>query len=131
MKKGKVVLVGAGPGDKSLLTIKGAQAINDCNVIVYDALVSEDIMGLIPDNVEKINVGKRSGNHLLSQKKINELLLLKALEGKYVVRLKGGILLFLVEVEKSLFCFKKKVFILKLFPALPQPLEPLCMAEFQ
>ena len=90
MKKGKVVLVGAGPGDKRLLTLKAAEAIQECDVVIYDALVSENILSLISGNVEKINVGKSSGNHLMSQKKINELLLEKALKGKYVVRLKGG-----------------------------------------
>ncbi len=86
--RGKVWLVGAGPGDAGLMTIKGQRVLDAADVVVYDALVGQGIS--LPQNAEKIYVGKQSGNHALSQEKINELLLKKALLGKRVVRLKGG-----------------------------------------
>ena len=90
MKKGQVILVGAGPGDPGLLTIKGRHAIEQAEVVVYDRLVSQPILDLIPATAERINVGKESSHHLVPQERINEILLEKALEGKRVVRLKGG-----------------------------------------
>ena len=87
---GFVTLVGAGPGDPGLLTVKGRQAIEHAEVVVYDALVGDGIMALIPDDAELINVGKRSGNHTVPQEGINQILVDKAREGKRVVRLKGG-----------------------------------------
>ncbi len=90
MKMGQVILVGAGPGDPGLLTVKGRQAIENAEVVVYDRLVSQAILDLIPDDAERINVGKESSHHLVPQDRINQILLEKALEGKRVVRLKGG-----------------------------------------
>lgn len=90
IEKGKVWLVGAGPGDLGLLTIKGKQVLEQAEVVVYDALVSMEISSLIPDEARKINVGKRSSNHLASQDEINQILLKEAMQGKRVVRLKGG-----------------------------------------
>lgn len=90
MNNGKVILVGAGPGDAGLLTVKGKQAVETADVVVYDRLVGKDILALIPQNAEKINAGKSSSNHLIPQSEINKILLEKALEGKSVVRLKGG-----------------------------------------
>ncbi len=90
MKKGQVILVGAGPGDPELLTIKGRKAIESAEVVVYDRLVGQEIFNLIPENAELINVGKESSNHTVPQEEINQILLKKALEGKRVVRLKGG-----------------------------------------
>ncbi len=90
MKVGQVILVGAGPGDPGLLTLKGRQAIEEAEVVVYDRLVSKAILNMIPENAECINVGKESSNHLVPQEGINQILLDKALEGKRVVRLKGG-----------------------------------------
>ena len=87
---GFVTLVGAGPGDAGLLTVKGREAIEQAEVVVYDALVGDGIMDLIPADAEVINVGKRSGNHTVPQDGINQILVDKALEGKRVVRLKGG-----------------------------------------
>lgn len=87
---GKVTLVGAGPGDIGLFTIKGAQVLKEAQVVVYDRLVGEDILALIPENAEKIDAGKKSANHTIPQNEINEILLQKALAGKNVVRLKGG-----------------------------------------
>lgn len=90
MKSGKVYLVGAGPGDKDLLTVKAARLIGEADVIVYDRLVSESIMDLIPENCSLIDVGKNVGNHPVPQHEINQILLREAQEGKKVVRLKGG-----------------------------------------
>ncbi|SKC04618.1 uroporphyrinogen III methyltransferase / synthase [Lachnospiraceae bacterium] len=87
---GKVTLIGAGPGDAGLLTIKGQKALLEAEVVVYDRLVGEDVLSLIPKNAEMIDVGKESSNHKVSQERINEILAEKALEGKNTVRLKGG-----------------------------------------
>lgn len=88
--KGKVWLVGAGPGDRELLTKKAIDVINFAEVIVYDALISMEILCLLPPEAELINAGKRSSHHLMKQEEINKLLVEKALQGKRVVRLKGG-----------------------------------------
>ncbi len=87
---GKVWLVGAGPGDIGLFTIKGREVLDKADVVVYDALVGQSILGLIPDSARLIYAGKRSGNHALSQEEINQVLLNEALSGNRVVRLKGG-----------------------------------------
>ena len=87
---GKVWLVGAGPGDRGLFTIKGLEVLQDAEVVVYDALIGDAVLALIPDQAEKINVGKRAGNHRMVQEQINTTLLEQALAGKKVVRLKGG-----------------------------------------
>lgn len=89
-KKPCVYLVGAGPGDAGLLTCKGLELIKNCDVVVYDRLVSKEIMALIPEETEKINVGKNVGDHPVPQWRINEILLEEAQKGKRVVRLKGG-----------------------------------------
>lgn len=90
MKTGKVWLVGAGPSDPGLFTLKGKQVLEAAQVVVYDALAGQGILGMIPADAEVINVGKRSSHHTMPQEKINELLAQKAKEGKRVVRLKGG-----------------------------------------
>ena len=87
---GQVTLVGAGPGDPGLLTLAGKEALFRAEVVVYDRLVGPQILAMMPENAEKINVGKRSSHHIVPQDQINEILLQKALEGKNVVRLKGG-----------------------------------------
>lgn len=87
---GKVWLVGAGPSDVSLMTVKGKQVLEQAQVVVYDALIGLGILGLIPKEAELINVGKRSGHHTMKQEDISQILVKKALEGKRVVRLKGG-----------------------------------------
>lgn len=87
---GFVTLVGAGPGDPGLLTLKGRQALEKAQVVVYDRLVSPAILDMIPENAEKIDVGKEASHHKVPQERINQILLEKALEGKRVVRLKGG-----------------------------------------
>ena len=87
---GKVTLVGAGPGGRGLLTIAGAQAIARADAVVYDRLVDEDILGLIPEGAERVNVGKENNHHPVPQDQINEILVQLAKAGKQVVRLKGG-----------------------------------------
>lgn len=87
---GKVYLVGAGPGDPGLLTVKGKTLLEHADVVVYDALVSPEIMAIIPATVEKINAGKRKDRHSLPQAETTELLRSKAQSNAVVVRLKGG-----------------------------------------
>jgi len=87
---GRVYLVGAGPGDPDLLTVKAYKILQRADVVLYDALVGEEILELIPQRVLKIYVGKRKNNHSLPQEEINSLLWRFAREGKTVVRLKGG-----------------------------------------
>lgn len=87
---GKVWITGAGPGDEGLLTVKAKAVLECADAVVYDALVSPEIMSMIPSHAEKINVGKRSSRHLVPQEEINQILLKLSKEGKQVVRLKGG-----------------------------------------
>ena len=87
---GKVWLAGAGPGDAGLLTMKAAGLIRRADVIVYDALISEEILSMIPGETETINVGKQAGNHPVPQEEISEILVREARKGKAVLRLKGG-----------------------------------------
>jgi uroporphyrin-III C-methyltransferase len=88
--KPKVTLVGAGPGDPDLLTLKGVKALAEANVVLYDALANEEIMNYAPHDAIKIFVGKRIGVHAYSQDQINQLIVDNALTYGHVVRLKGG-----------------------------------------
>jgi len=87
---GKVWLVGAGPGDPGLLTLKGARALAQCDTLVYDYLASAAIVNLAPPDCEKIYVGKKAGQHTLTQDEITALIVRLGRDGKKVVRLKGG-----------------------------------------
>ncbi|GAB4290897.1 MAG: uroporphyrinogen-III C-methyltransferase [Oscillatoriaceae cyanobacterium] len=87
---GKVYLVGAGPGDPGLFTIKGKSLLECADVVVYDALVSPQILAMINPHAEKIDAGKRRGRHSLVQSETTQLLIEKAQEYAIVVRLKGG-----------------------------------------
>jgi uroporphyrin-III C-methyltransferase len=87
---GEVWLVGAGPGDPDLLTRKAEKLIAAADIVFYDALVGPGVLDLIPNGVERVSVGKRSGRHSKAQQSINDLLLAAAKTGKRVVRLKGG-----------------------------------------
>lgn len=90
MDKGYVYLVGAGPGDPKLITIKGQEAIAKAEVLVYDRLVSKSLLRFVKPDCEKIYAGKSPEGHTLTQGEINQVLIDKALEGKIVTRLKGG-----------------------------------------
>jgi len=89
-EKGMVYLVGAGPGDAGLLTMRAAEVLSRADVVVYDALVGVGVLALIPRKAERIYAGKRAGDHAIPQDQLNRLLVEKAKAGKTVVRLKGG-----------------------------------------
>lgn len=89
-KPGKVFLIGAGPGDPELFTLKGRRLLETAEVVVYDRLVNKKILAYVPADAELIYAGKESSNHALPQEEINQLLVDKAREGKRVMRLKGG-----------------------------------------
>lgn len=88
--RGIVALVGAGPGDPELLTLRAARLIGEADVLVVDHLVGEGVLELARPGTERIYVGKESGHHTLPQEQINQLLVRLAREGRRVVRLKGG-----------------------------------------
>jgi uroporphyrin-III C-methyltransferase len=88
--KGKVYIVGGGPGDPDLITLRGLEIIKKADVIVYDRLVPRKLLDYAPEKCEFIYVGKKRGHHTYTQDEINRLLVEKAREGRIVVRLKGG-----------------------------------------
>lgn len=87
---GKVYLIGAGPGDPDLITVKGLRLLHECDVVLYDSLIPDEIIVMLPDSIEAVYVGKRGGKHSLPQPEINELMLKYATSGKIVGRLKGS-----------------------------------------
>jgi uroporphyrin-III C-methyltransferase len=87
---GRVLLVGAGPGDPKLITVRGAEALSQADVVVYDRLVSPALLRLAPDGAERVYVGKEPGRTPMPQADIDALLVERALAGATVVRLKGG-----------------------------------------
>jgi uroporphyrinogen III methyltransferase/synthase len=89
-KEVQVYLVGAGPGDIGLMTVKGLKCLQNANVVLYDKLVNTELLEEAPEGAELIYVGKQKGNHLLPQDQINALLVEKACPDQVVVRLKGG-----------------------------------------
>ena len=90
MMLGKVIFVGAGPGNPELLTLEAYRVLREADVVLYDALVGPEVLDLIPSRTQKIYVGKRATNHSHKQKEINELLLDMVRQHECVVRLKGG-----------------------------------------
>jgi len=90
VKRGKVYLIGAGPGDPGLITVKGQDCLRQADVIIYDRLIDSSLLDAARPDAEKIYVGKGRGCHTREQKDINQLLVEKAKEEKTVVRLKGG-----------------------------------------
>jgi uroporphyrinogen III methyltransferase/synthase len=90
MTKTNVFLIGAGPGDKELITVKGLKILSQADVILYDHLIGHELLAHAKDDAEKISVGKFAANHTLPQEGINDLIIQKAKEGKMVARLKGG-----------------------------------------
>lgn len=89
-RTGFVTLVGAGPGDPELITVKGMEALKACDAVVYDSLASEELLNEVRPECEKIYVGKRAGHHFMKQEEINQVLVEQAKKGRNVVRLKGG-----------------------------------------
>ncbi|RMG47485.1 MAG: uroporphyrinogen-III C-methyltransferase, partial [Acidobacteria bacterium] len=87
---GKVYLVGAGPGDPELLTVKGRRALERCQVVIYDALVNPELLQYVAPEAERIFVGRPHERERLSQSEIERIMITRAREGKIVVRLKGG-----------------------------------------
>ncbi|HOE10465.1 MAG TPA: uroporphyrinogen-III C-methyltransferase [bacterium] len=87
---GKVALVGAGPGDPGLMTIRGRELLSQCDVVIYDALISDCILNVTPKSARRIYVGKRAGQQAKPQEEINELMIQEAMAGRFVIRLKGG-----------------------------------------
>ncbi|MDE3136665.1 MAG: uroporphyrinogen-III C-methyltransferase [Acidobacteriota bacterium] len=87
---GKVYLVGAGPGDPDLLTVKALRAIQGADIVLYDDLVSDEILALIPSTARDVSVGKRAGRPLVTQEEIHRRMIEAARQGHAVVRLKGG-----------------------------------------
>ncbi len=90
MEKGRVYILGAGPGDPELITVKALKLLRGADVVVYDRLAPRELLGEAKKGAELVYVGKEPGRHAMSQEEINRLLYEKALEGKTVVRLKGG-----------------------------------------
>lgn len=90
LNSGEVALVGSGPGDAELLTIRAMRFIEQADIAIYDRLVSEEILALLPQGCERFYVGKEQAKHCVPQDKINQLLVEQAKLGKRVLRLKGG-----------------------------------------
>ncbi|PKI13263.1 uroporphyrinogen-III C-methyltransferase [Colwellia sp. 12G3] len=90
LNQGEVALVGSGPGDAELLTIRAMRFIEQAEIAIYDRLVSDEILALLPDNCERFYVGKEQAKHCVPQDRINEILVEEARLGKRVLRLKGG-----------------------------------------
>jgi len=90
IKKAKLTLVGAGPGDADLITVKGLRALQSADVILYDALAGKELLDVVPASAKKIYVGKRAGRHSMKQTEINRLIVQMAMQFGHVVRLKGG-----------------------------------------
>ena len=89
-KQGKVFLVGGGPGDPGLITVKGLRRLQQADVVVYDRLVNVRLLDHARKDAERIYVGKGPDQHVMSQQDINRLLVDRASQGQFVVRLKGG-----------------------------------------
>ncbi|MDO5519134.1 MAG: uroporphyrinogen-III C-methyltransferase [bacterium] len=124
---GKVWLVGAGPGSADLLTRKGERILKEAEVVLYDRLVDVSVLLLINEQAECIDVGKCSGYHKMSQEVVNELLCEKALEGKRVVRLKGGDPFVFGRGEEEIAVLRQKNIAYEVVPGVTSPIAvPEC-----
>ena len=85
-----VYLIGAGPGNPELITVKGLRLLQKCDAVIYDRLLSEELLSVVSENCHKIYVGKKPMSHTKKQEEINEILIQTAKQYKNVVRLKGG-----------------------------------------
>ena len=90
IKEPRITLVGAGPGDAELISLKGIRVLRSADVVLYDALVNNDLLDFAPEHAIRVYVGKRSGDHSYSQEAVNKLMIDYALNYGHVVRLKGG-----------------------------------------
>lgn len=90
IKEPRITLVGAGPGDAELISLKGVRVLRSADVVLYDALVNNDLLDFAPEHAIRVYVGKRSGDHSYSQEAVNKLMIDYALNYGHVVRLKGG-----------------------------------------
>lgn len=110
MRRAKVYIIGAGPGNWELITVKGLKKLKEADVILYDFLASKELLCLAKESAEIICVGKADGLHLLEQDEINKLIFKKAKAGKTVARLKGGDpLVFSRGIEEALYLKKKGI----------------------
>ena len=90
MKQGKVYLVGAGPREPDLVTVRAVECLKKADVVIYDFLAAPELLKLVPEGAETIYVGKKGGSHTVSQDRINEVIVARAKQGRTIVRLKGG-----------------------------------------
>jgi siroheme synthase len=127
---GKVYLVGAGPGDAKLITLRGFELIQRADVIIYDFLVNKELLTSTKSDAEIIYVGKQASKHELPQHDINSLIIQKAKEKDTIVRLKGGAPLFSAVEEKKRRSLQRIMLLLKLFLALHPLLQCLPMQAF-
>ena len=110
MAQGKVFIIGAGPGDWELISLKGLKRLKEADVVLYDFLASRELLGFAKKNAEIICVGKKDGLHLFEQARINKLLYQKAKAGRAVARLKGGDpFVFSRGIEEALYLEKKGI----------------------
>ncbi len=130
MSGGILVLVGAGPGDPELLTLKAIKELNKADVILYDSLVNTQVFNLLETNPELVFVGKRKGLDSISQEAINDLILLYLGRGLRVVRLKGGDPLFLARGIEELELASKHSFPCEIVPGLTSGLASASLGAF-
>lgn len=126
-----VYLVGTGPGDADLLTVKALRLIQNADVIVYDRLVSQQVLELIPPGTAQIYVGKASGHHTMNQQEINRLLVKSAEKTDVSFDLKAVIRLYLAVAVKKLCFWQVIIFVLRLFPVLLRPVRLVVTRVFR
>lgn len=129
--KGKVYLVGAGPGDPELLTVKALRLLKSANVVLHDDLVAPEILRLIPSSAQVENVGKRCGTKTMRQEEINFLLVTLAASGLQVVRLKSGDPLIFGRAGEEIEALRRSNVAYEIVPALLQPWELRLQPEFR
>ena len=130
-QSGKVYLVGAGPGDLGLVTLRAKECIERADVIVYDHLANPEMLRWAREEAEIIYAGKKAGAHALNQEEINKLLIEKARAGKEIVRLKGGDRLFSAAAPRKPRRSSMSASRSKSFPGLRRRLPGRLMPEFR